>query len=389
MPLLDHSGNAIPTQATATFDDNDLTFTIDDATGWPTGGANGGFWVTVNRDGANEERIFAESRSGTTITIPASGGRGQDGTAASTHLAGEPVEHTSAAEEWHEYNQHVFNVALDEHTQYMRTDGTRHDLTARHLLGTSIPAAAPINLAVNAANAAGVSTSGARSDHGHGVPRGTPVAIGTALAAGASGNFADAAHVHELGVGSIDTSSFFTAGVVDSAALGANAVIAGKVAAGAISETADLVDGIVTLVKLASEASTSYDPNFDLHNVNLGTGGVQYGRYFKLGRITAGIAGFALGTGGDVTGEIGFELPFTSVDRATGHASLDNHGWIVAGRANQAGTTFSGLGVIADNDGLARAFRTAGAGASWDAAVPFNWVANGVFQAFFFFEATA
>lgn len=60
----------------------------------------------------------------------------------------------------------------------------------------NISAAAPAALAVNNSQSLGAATSLALSDHQHAVPRGTPVAVGTANAAGASGDFADAAHVH-------------------------------------------------------------------------------------------------------------------------------------------------------------------------------------------------
>lgn len=384
MARREYKGAAVQTRLSTSIGTGDTSFDINAVAGWPTGGANGSFTVILNPGESTEEHILVGSRSANTLSGIT---RGYDDTVAAIHSAGADgtVILGSVAVDFNEANRHINDITLDEHTQYMRANGTRHDLTARHPAGTVIPTA-------------------------------TPVAIGTALAEGAGTNLARSTHVHTIGAGAINSSGMFGAGVVDAAAIGADAVgtselgplavtsaeiaddaiisrtigddqiLAAHIADGAIDATPKLADAIVSMAKFASEASVSYDPDFAGNGWTVGTGGVTYGRYYKFGRLVFGIAGIALGTGGNLTGQARFELPFTSVDRASG---IDNHGWVVAGRASQGGVTYSGLGVVADSDGLARAFVTAGTGAAWDDTTPFNWASTGILQAFFAFEATS
>lgn len=212
MPLLDHSGVAVSSQLATGIASGALTFDLTNATGWPTGGANGKFYVTFNRGGANEERILVASRSGVTCTIASAGDRGKDGTSAAAHTANETIEHTFAAEEAHDYNQHLYNVARDDHTQYMLAAGTRHDLTARHQAGTTIPTAAPVAVVANQAGAEGTGGNLARATHVHAGPiTAAPVSVGTANAAGSGTNIALANHVHDIGAAAIDDVSLFAA----------------------------------------------------------------------------------------------------------------------------------------------------------------------------------
>lgn len=210
--LQDHTGNAVATQLSGAITGTDLTFSTSAATGWPTGGANGKFYVTINRGGATEERILVASRSGTTFTISVLGDRGKDGTSAAAHSAGETVEHTFAGEEAHDNNQHIYNPALDQHTQYMMGSGTRHDLTARHQAGTSIPTAAPVAVVANQAGAEGAGGNLSRATHVHAGPvTAAPVSVGTANAAGSGTNLALANHVHDIANASIDDVALFAA----------------------------------------------------------------------------------------------------------------------------------------------------------------------------------
>src|SRR5215207_8600355 len=192
-----------------------LSFTIQDPSGWPTGGANGKFWVVIDPGRSNEEHMLATGRSGSTVTIASTGDRGLDGTTASEHQVDAVVQHGFSGIEANDANRHVFDPTTDDHTQYMRADGTRHDVQARHLVGVSIPAGTPGSLAIGQAANAGASTNAARADHGHGMPAfASPVAVGTALGAGAALTVPRSDHVHELGAGSIDSPSLFGTGLL-------------------------------------------------------------------------------------------------------------------------------------------------------------------------------
>ncbi len=76
------------------------------------------------------------------------------------------MEHVLGAIDLDEPNEHINDTTEDHHTQYMKADGTRHDLASRHLIGTTWAApAAPAALSATAS--AGVATDPARSDHVH------------------------------------------------------------------------------------------------------------------------------------------------------------------------------------------------------------------------------
>jgi microcystin-dependent protein len=222
MALRDYAGNAIPSTLVSGITNVALGFDIPpaDATSWPTGGANGKFVVTLDRGLPAEERILVTSQSGGSCTIASLADRGLDGTTAVAHSAGATAEHTYAAFEAEEANAHINSTALDHHTQYMLATGTRHDLAARHTFaGLGWTPGVPTIIAPDDAATEGAGTAPARSDHRHGIVAATPVAIGTTLTEGVSTSFARADHGHELGAGSIDTASFFAAGVVNQAAL--------------------------------------------------------------------------------------------------------------------------------------------------------------------------
>jgi microcystin-dependent protein len=118
MPLRDHAGNAPSAVLTSDFGNTDLVAQCNDLANWPLGGGNGKFFVTFRRDSDDEERTLAASRSGNTLTFSALSDRGLEGTAAILHPAGSLVEHTFSMTEAVEANDHIFNTALDDHTQY-------------------------------------------------------------------------------------------------------------------------------------------------------------------------------------------------------------------------------------------------------------------------------
>lgn len=340
MPLLDHAGNAIATQLNAGISNTDLSFVIVASTGWPTGGANGKFYVTINRGNATEERILVNTRSGTTCSIAALGDRGKDGTSAVAHTAGESVEHTFAADEAHDNNQHIYTTTRDDHTQYMKTDGTRHDLTARHSAGSVIPTAAPTTITPDASAAEGAGTTLARSSHVHAISTIAPVAIGTALAEGAGNDFARATHVHTVGVGAINASNMFAADVVDSAAIIANAIGTSELADNSV-DTGAIINLAVTLAKLAHEAPTAYTPRWEATGSAPSIGnGTLNGHYIKAGRIVIFRFHLTIGsTTGKGSGIWKFGLP-DAVDAAWN----TNNTYIAAlGGMNNSGTEFVAL----------------------------------------------
>lgn len=66
----------------------------------------------------------------------------------------------------------------------------------------------PTTIAVGDAAAQGASLVVARGDHRHGAPAfGAPVALGTAIATGTSGNINHSDHVHTIGTGTVNTAS--------------------------------------------------------------------------------------------------------------------------------------------------------------------------------------
>lgn len=98
---IEHSGNAITTTLNADITPTATSATLDDATGWPTGGV-GPFYLTVDAGTVTEEKILAASRSGSTLNGLT---RGVDNSSPATHSAGAPVVHGFTAVEADEANQ--------------------------------------------------------------------------------------------------------------------------------------------------------------------------------------------------------------------------------------------------------------------------------------------
>lgn len=374
MALRDYAGNAKPSNLTAGITNTALAFSIPpaDAASWPTGGANGKFVTTLDRGLPSEERILVSSQSGGACTIASLADRGLDGTSAVAHSPG-PVgtaEHTFSSFDAEEANAHINNVALDNHTQYMMTSGTRHDLTARHAAGSVVPTAIANDLVVGQSAGEGAGTNAARATHAHGVPKGTPVAVGTVLAQGAAGLFSDSAHVHELGVGSVDAANLFGAGVVDSNALGALSVIAGKIAAGAINNTNMFTNSSVPPTAIGITVNT-YTPT--LYNAAIGTGGTptNTAMYVKLGRIVIVWGIIILGSsGGDVTGDLGIGLP---AGQDAYDPSIPAFCYLGAAQGLDGTTRWASVGVIRPDTQPDRIQAFGTAGQSWDQTNPFNW----------------
>lgn len=212
----DFSGGAVVTTLAADMTAGALTFSLSSATNWPSGGVDGKFTVTIDPGLPTEERIWGASLTGTTVTIANLADRGVDNTVVGAHSSGAVVIHSFSGLEADDANRHIYTTD-DDHLHYMRADGTRHDTTTRHPAGTVVPTAAP-------------------------------VAIGTALAEGASTQLARASHVHTVGVGAINNSNMFAAGVVDSAAIGADQVGTSEIAPLSVT-SAEMADTTIVVGK--------------------------------------------------------------------------------------------------------------------------------------------
>lgn len=401
------AGAATPTRLLSGIGAVDTSFGIQNSAGWPTGGANGPFSVIFDPDTPNEEHVLVTNQTGGTCSGVT---RGVGDTTAKAHAVGSDgtVIHGTYKADPDEANRHINDVTIDEHTQYMKTDGTRHDLSARHAYGGAYGT------------------------------RPTPVAIGTALAAGSGTNPAAGDHVHVIGAGAINNSNMyvantipagvlqagaisnanmFGAGVVDLAAIGPDAVgnselvnlsvdsnilaaasvIAGKIAAGGVSATNQITDGIISLAKFLSEAGTNYGGAGagavgPWTNTILGTGGLTYARHFKLGRIVIVFAGIQLGTGGDFSGPMALNLPFNAASISGFGGSDAAVGGFVATRAwNQlTSVRVSGTGVISTTQALN--FVAAFQSSTWSFDQPFDWSDAGSgskLQLLAVYEATA
>lgn len=374
MPRREFKGAAIPTRLVTGIGTSETSFSINNNSGWPTGGANGTFYVTLDPGTADEERVLVTTQAGGLCTGVA---RAQDNTSAKSHPAGADgtVIHSSAAVDYDEANRHIFDTTIDQHTQYMMASGTRHDLTARHPAGTVIPTTTAGAAAVGGSAAEGSGVNLARATHTHGFATGAPVSIGTANAAGVSGSFPRLDHVHEIGAGAIDAAALFAAGVVDSNALGALAVIAGKIATGGVSATAQLANNIVSMAKMLAEDPVSYAPtaaSFSSNNdMTVGTGGTTYGFYYKFGLLTFGWTGFSMAADGNFPsgGTLVIPLPVTVKNLGSGYRGFG------AARARRSSDSFiaSGTGVAVIGSTRVTNIATAGSSAEWDATTPFNW----------------
>jgi len=105
MPTRREYASGKPTTLAANISSIATTINITGDTGWPTG-ATGNFFVTIAANTANEERVLCSSRTGTIVTV-AAGGRGADGTVASSHSAGNDIWPSFSKTDADEANAHT------------------------------------------------------------------------------------------------------------------------------------------------------------------------------------------------------------------------------------------------------------------------------------------
>ena len=404
-----YAGAAVPTRLGTGIGTGDTSFTLNSNAGWPTGGANGPFSVILDPDTPSEEHVTVANQAGGNCTGVT---RGVGDTSAKTHSVGSDgsVIHGTYKADYDEANRHINDTTIDEHTQYMKTDGTRHDLTARHAYGGALGT------------------------------RPTPVAIGTALSAGSGAQAAAGDHVHIVGAGAlnnanmfvantipagilqtgaISASAMFAAGVVNDAALGADSVGSSELKDASIDALAlfggtPLLNPIIvsatdpgavganrvwlntTAAKRALlcrnagnsawEVINTFGPGVDytptLFNFSIGTapnGGFNYARYRRHGRsiIVDGFCRFGTDSPA-LSGRIGIALPHAAANLSASKANeFFFHAAARAVDIAPSGFAYGGVGIIGvgtvtNQPDRVDFFATAG-GVAWNATTPFSW----------------
>jgi microcystin-dependent protein len=113
--------NAVtPTSLTDDIDDNDTTIPVASNAGFPTPP----YTISLDRGesgGPDEEACLVTAHASNSMTVV----RGYDGTSASSHSSGAPIEHVVVSLDYEDANAHIYNTGLDQHSQYL--NGTRHD----------------------------------------------------------------------------------------------------------------------------------------------------------------------------------------------------------------------------------------------------------------------
>lgn len=118
---LNHTGAAPSTGLASSITAVSTSCSVVSAAGYPAAD----FFIKIDEGTTSEEKILVASVSGNTFTF-AVGGRGQDGTSATSHSAAPGnVEHCFTAAEADDANSHIYTTGRDDHSQYARTDGSR------------------------------------------------------------------------------------------------------------------------------------------------------------------------------------------------------------------------------------------------------------------------
>src|SRR5690606_10070495 len=324
-----YAGGAVETTITSDINATDLSISIAASTGWPSGGANGPFFVVIDRGLAGEEKVEIQSRTGTTLTVASTGKRGADDTSASSHATGASIAHCFTAQNAAEANSHIGNTALDHHSQYLNA--------ARHGAVSHTKAM----LAANSVGTSQIETNAVGADELADDAVDTGAIVDEAVtAAKIAADAVDTGHIVDEAV----TAAKIAADAVDTSQLVDDAVTAAKLADGSVDTAAKIADTILTLAKFSLEAPVDYSGSITWTNPSgnftLGTGGVQSANYYKLGKLVVMLASFTLGTSGNILGGTTpgqISLPFAAGPR----------GFVAARARSGAGVPWSGTGVIA------------------------------------------
>lgn len=125
---INHLGAAAQTTLNGSITAAATSATLTSGTGYPTSN----FVIKIDAGTSSEEKILVGARSGTAISSLT---RGYDGTTAASHSTGATVEHDLAAVVIDDANDHIYTTTRDDHTQYLRTDGTRATTGAQTIGG--------------------------------------------------------------------------------------------------------------------------------------------------------------------------------------------------------------------------------------------------------------
>jgi hypothetical protein len=282
--------------------------TTGTATGWPTG-ATGKFLVVIDKGTASEEKLYCTSRTGNTLAVASDADRGADGTVGVSHSSGATVNHVGGAVDLDEANKHVADTTQDDHTQYLKVDGTRATTGVTAIAGT------PGSSAVGDVAAKGAGPLLATSNHVHGREAfATPVAVGTANAAGSAATVVHSDHVHlapgnigktlhtadyTLTTGYTDVMSV-TVTLVAGRQYRVSAACHGSLSAASYFITAKLVDGStqIATTNMETSAFTSRTQHLELSQLVTGTGSKTYKVQALTGPSTGGTGVIADATAG-------------------------------------------------------------------------------------------
>lgn len=162
MPRRMYSGNAKATTLNGAITSTQTNITVDDATGYPSGGT-GNFWIVIDRGLSTEEKVLCSNTTGLVITaVDRTVAGNRDDTSNQSHSNGATVEHCYTADDANDANAHTHDDTRDDHSQYLKTDGTRV-LTGVSAIAAIAGASAPGDVA-----AKGSGPTLALSDHVHG-----------------------------------------------------------------------------------------------------------------------------------------------------------------------------------------------------------------------------
>lgn len=390
MPILDHAGGAVATTITGAITSSSTTITLADASGWPSGGANGEFYATLNRGLSSEERILIQSRSGNTLTLASAAKRGVDGTAAASHDAGSSIDHGLSAAEIDEVNAHAFDTTRDDHTQYHNT--ARHAAvshTQAMLASDSVGSAQIQANAVGSSELANdaVDTAAIQALAVTAAKIANDTITATQLAA-------DSVGASELANVSVDTANLIDGAIENGSKIETGQALSYVSASdpGAVGNGMLWFDTTNRAIKVRNAANSGWDifgllqtewaaytPT--LSNVTLGAGGTQSSRWVRIGHTVVITGEFLLGTGGNVSGEIIISLP-SGADVAPGTIGLAGAQALDASPAAR----WASVGLVDPDEGPVGIRRFGTAGVSWQSTVPFTWTNGDIMRWFAVYE---
>lgn len=261
-----YRGDAIVTTVTTDIASGDLTIPIGASTGWPSGAGGKPFVAEIN-DGTNVEKILCATRTGLTLAVSS---RGYDDTVAAAFLTGATIKHVFDAKSAQDASDHIDDPDPAGHTSLL--NASRHDLPARHVFGGALLAAS-VSAPVQATQSRGSGNTVAAGNHVHALDA-SIAGSGLVVVAGILNVLFDDVTLTVTGdtlqvkAGGI-ANSHLGSQVVQSGNIAPDAIVAGLIAAGAVEANdlasgainlaSQIVDGIITRAKLATDARKSID----------------------------------------------------------------------------------------------------------------------------------